>query len=79
MLNIVPDVNVRKEVEEQDLGFILVKFFFISMVQKINRTQCFLEAGEKGLRRHGLRLLFATKNVARRQSPAATGRPAEAA
>ncbi len=57
------DVNARKGVKEQDLGLILIKFLFIAVVQKFNSIQRFLEAGEKGLRRHDLGFLFSTMHV----------------
>ncbi len=47
MMQIVLDVIRGKSIEKNDLGFVVVKFFLVTMIQQFNCMQCFLEAGVK--------------------------------
>ncbi len=49
--------------KKDDLGFVVAKFFFVTMVHKFKHTHCFLEAFVKGLRRNGLRFFLSTKHI----------------
>ncbi len=46
-----------------NLGFVIVKFLFIVMIQEFNSMQRFLEAGVEGLWIHVLRFFLATAHV----------------
>ncbi len=54
---------LRKGVKEQNIGFIVVIFFFIIMIQKFNSTQPFLEAGKEALWWHILGFLSPSVRV----------------
>ncbi len=47
VVNMILDVLFGERIEENDFCFSIIKFFFVTMVQKLDRTQCFLEAGVK--------------------------------
>ncbi len=49
--------------KEDSLGFIIIKFYFVTTVQEFDCMLCFLEAGVKRLRRHGLGLFLSTTHA----------------
>ncbi len=49
--------------KKDDLGFLFIKFFFVTKVQEFDCNHCFLEVSLKGLGKHDLRFLFSTMHI----------------
>ncbi len=48
MVHKILDVFLWERIEKDDFGFLIVHWFFITVIQEFDGTQCFLETGVKG-------------------------------